>query len=114
MAGIESQASFRARALEISVREAVIDELVASGIDTFGKLAYICANPNSGDDAPLQLALRDRLTDDPTDADMVTLRRLWFESFTLRLGDLKARVERAPSDTPRQLPLAERLARLAD
>ena len=44
--------------------------------------------------------------------NMIPLRMLWFESHAIAISDMKARVERTSSDTPRQMPLAERMSRL--
>ena len=58
MAGLESWPAFQARALEIQMPSDFLDALKMVGIDSFGKLAFICAsNPSSGDDAPLRNAV---------------------------------------------------------
>ena len=55
MAGLESWPAFQARALEIQMTSEFLDALKLVGIDSFGKLAFICAaNPASGDDTPLR------------------------------------------------------------
>ena len=58
MASMESVPSFRARAADIGMSAELIDRLVAAGLDTFGKLAYVCSvSPTAGDDGPLRDAL---------------------------------------------------------
>ena len=64
MASMESVPSFRARAADIGMRAELIDRLVGAGIDTFGKLAYVCSvSPTAGDDGPLRDALGRLLAD---------------------------------------------------
>ena len=46
------------------------------------------------------------------ESQMIPLRRLWFESHAIAISDMKARLERTAADTPRQMPLAERMSRL--
>ena len=113
MAGLESWPAFQARALEIQMPSDFLDALKLVGIDSFGKLAFICAsNPSSGDDAPLRNAVETLIGQPVDDTNMIPLRRLWFESHAIAISDMKARVERTSSDTPRQMPLAERMSRL--
>ena len=90
-----------------------LEALKLVGIDSFGKLAFICAaNPASGDDVPLRNAVETLLGSAVDEAHMIPLRRLWFESHAIAISDMKARLERAATDTPRQMPLAERMSRL--
>lgn len=113
MSGLESKPSFRARAIEIGAEEAYVDALVAAGVDSFGKLAFICgASPASGDDAPLTQAVTDLLGAAPSAAEMMILRRLWFEAHAFALADLKSKTEKSPSETMKTMPLPERMARL--
>ena len=110
---MESKASFAARAKEVGIGEEVLAKLVAAGLDTFNKLAYICAaNPNSGDDAKLKAAIEDLLGQAVTAVNMISFRQLWFEAYTLAMTDLEERVKKTPLDTPKSLPLAERMARI--
>ena len=77
------------------------------------KLAFICAaNPASGDDTPLRTAVETLLGSAVDEQHMIPLRRLWFESHAIAISDMKARLERTATDTPRQMPLAERMSRL--
>lgn len=113
MSGLESKASFRARAIEIGAESTYVDALEAAGVDSFGKLAFICgSNPASGDDTPLTQAVTDLLGTAPSPTEMMILRRLWFEAHAFALADLKSKTERSPSDTVKQMPLPERMARL--
>ena len=113
MAGLESKPAFKARALEIGMETQFFDDLAAAHVDTFGKMAFVCAaNPTSGDDKPLKAATNSLINRNPDEAEILILRRLWFESHTIALADMKARVERTGAEAPRQMPLPERMERL--
>jgi hypothetical protein len=74
---MESRASFAERAKEVGIEEALLTKLVAAGLDTFNKLAYICAaNPTSGDDAKLKQAFEDLLGQEVTAINMISFRQL--------------------------------------
>ena len=110
---MESKASFRARALEIGIEEDTIDLLITAGLNSFSKLAYVCAvNPASGDDSKLKKAIEDLLWKEVTAVEMISFRQLWFESYTIAMTELEERVKKTPLDTPRVLPLAERMVRI--
>ena len=110
---MESKASFAERAKEVGIDEALLSRLVTAGLDTFNKLAYICAaNPTSGDDAKLKQALEDLLGQEITPINMISFRQLWFEAYTLAMTELEERVKKTPMDTPKSLPLAERMSRI--
>ena len=115
MSALESRASFRARALEIGMQSDFVDLLVKSGIDSFGRLAFVCPSvAGSSDDRPLITAIEARISRSLKDAEVPDLRRLFFESHTLALADMRSRVERTGADTPREVPAAERMSRLQE
>ena len=117
MASMESVASFKARATEIGMADTLAQRLADAGVDTFGKLAYICSvNPTSGDDKPLKDALQQLLVNgDPlTPQELILIRRLWFESYTLTVTEIQNKMQKNPSDTPKTIPLAERLVRVEE
>ena len=113
MSGLESKASFKERALEVGATPAYVETLAAGGIDSFGKLAFVCsANPHSGDDAPLKTAVAALVGAEPSVAEMMVLRRLWFEAHAYALADLKTMTDGPAGNTVKTMPLAERMARL--
>lgn len=113
MSGLESKASFKERALEIGATAAFVTTLETAGIDCFGKLAFVCsANPHSGDDTPLKTAVTALTGAEPSVAEMMVLRRLWFEANAYALADLKSLTDVSPGDAVKSMPLAERMARL--
>ena len=90
-----------------------MQSLVTAGIDCFGKLAFVCsANPHSGDDTPLKTAVTALIGAEPSVAEMMVLRRLWFEANAYALSDLKSKTDATPGETVKSMPLAERMARL--
>ena len=111
---MESVANFTSRATEIGMAEDLLTELKGKGIDTFNKLAYIAAvSPNSGDDTKLKQALDTLLAPRVLTAiEMICMRQLWFESYTFAMTELEERFKKSPGDTPKAMPMAERLVRL--
>ena len=117
MASMESVASFKARAMEIGMADTLVQRLADAGVDTFGKLAYVCSvNPTSGDDRPLKDALQQLIVggDQLTPQELILIRRLWFESYTLTVTEIQNKMQKNPSDTPKTIPLAERLVRVEE
>ena len=117
MALLESVAGFKARAFEIGMADTLVQRLTDAGIDTFGKLAYICrVCSTSGDDRPLKDALQQLVVDGDqlTPQEPILIRRLWFESYTLTVTEIQNKMQRNPIDTPKTIPLAERLVRVEE
>jgi hypothetical protein len=110
---MESKASFKARALEIGIENETIESLITAGLNSFSKLAYVCAvNPASGDDTKLKKAIEELLESEVNAIDMISFRQLWCESYTIAMTELEERVKKTPLDTPKALPLAERMVRI--
>ena len=113
MAGLESSAHFKDRARKYGLAEDLIADFTKAGIDTFGKLAFVCAiQPNSGDDTALLQAIKGLTGKDVPPKDVPTVRRLWYESHTHAMLDLQQQVQKTPDSLPREMPMAERLTRL--
>ena len=95
----------------------IMNQLQAKGVATFGALAFLSSfQPGRTDETPFIRALETTLDVkelDITTAELVAFRRLYCESHTLALGDLRSRMERKDDDTPRRLPMDERAERLA-
>ena len=110
---MESKASFAERAKEIGISDDTLTKLVTAGLDSFSKLAYVCAaNPSSGDDSKLKAAIEELLGEDVTPVAMISFRQLWFEAYTIAMTELEERVKKTPLDAPKALPLAERMVRI--
>eukprot|EP00438_Fugacium_kawagutii_P020043 Skav228255 [mRNA] locus=scaffold1171:24529:25719:+ [translate_table: standard] len=112
---IDSEADFRARGAQIGVTTAVLDLLKAGGVSSYGSFAFITPyQPGQPDETPLITALSRVMGRAPTNQEQIGLRRLFFESVTLAINDLKQRQDRDDAAEPTRLPVAERNARLAD
>ena len=109
---VDSAASFQARAKEVGVPEAYIKTLEARKVTTFSAFAFISAyQPSSQDESPFIAALKSYLGEDPKD-HLPALRRLFFESPTLAVQDLRDRYEGRSSHEPRKLSMPDRVDRL--
>jgi hypothetical protein len=112
MAALDSKSSFAARASAIGISDGVFRLLEGANIDTFGKFAFVCSyQPGTSDETPFLEMIKKVLSRDPTVEEQSLLRRLYFESHTLALSDMKSRIERTDEDIPKRLPAPERQAR---
>ena len=112
---VESKPVFAARAIQIGATQIVINALVAANYGTFGSFAYCCAYvPGTPDETPLLDAIATALTRPATPAEMTVLRRLFAESHTVSLQDLRNRIDKPSDATPTKIMPAERAARYAD
>ena len=114
----ESSAAFRSRALDLGLAEDRFELLVGAGVRNFGQYAFICQyQPGSSDEGPLLKVLSEIYTTDVTGGELTVgersiLRRLYFESHTTAVQEMRIRLERQPDDTPKAIPMAERIERL--
>ena len=114
-ATLDSKAAFEQRACQVGVEEAFLTALKAAGFDTFGSLAFAVPHSQTRQDEEVFVAFLKRVNGgaDPTQIQVACMRRLFYESHTLALSDLKQRVESGPdpAQQTRRLPTAERVAR---
>jgi hypothetical protein len=111
---LDSVPAFTDRAEQIGVERWIIDKLVEKKFATFGRLAFAFPySPQTADDTAFKRFLADALGDEIGDDQLSTLRRLFFESHTMALTDVRLRSEASPdpSQASRRLPTAERVAR---
>jgi len=109
---LDSTAVFKARLKAIGVPDSEATKLLANDLDTLAKFAYITSiQPGLGDDAPFVKVISTTLgyTDDnPIGPGLLSsLRRLWFESHTVAISEIRQKVEKV-DDTPSKLPFPER------
>ena len=110
---LDSEATFRARALELGLEPAVVDLLKTNGVNSFGSLAFVTAyRPGQPDESPFVDALAKVLGRDATNPELIILRRMFFEACTLSVSEFKQRAERDDTTEPVRMPIAERQARL--
>ena len=111
---LDSTAAFADRAEQIGVERWILEKLQAKKFATFGKLAFAFSHaPQSSDDTRLRNFVTNMLEEAPTEEQLATLRRLFFEAHTMALMDVRQRTEANPdpAQAVRKLPTAERLAR---
>lgn len=110
---LESEAAFRARALEVGVTEGDLDLLKAGGINSYSRFAFCCSyQPGNSNEDTLFDYLESLLGSKPVGAEAANYRRLFFESHALSLKDLQSRLERNDTSEMKILPLAEKVQRL--
>ena len=111
--GLDSSASFKARALEIGMSEGLYNLLKDNGVQTYGAFAFICPyTPGQGDEAVLIDATEAIIRRSLTPPEKIVVRRLFFESHTMAIADMKQRFEREDTAEPTRVPMPERMARL--
>ena len=114
---LESSAAFSERALSIGVEQWIVDKFSEKHFASFGKLAFaIPYTPQNADDTPFKQFIEDIIEQPPSQDQLATLRRLFFEAHTMALSDVRSRVEATPDPAVavKRLPTAERVARQAD
>ena len=111
---LDSTAAFEDRAKAFGLEQWLLDKLRAQHLNTFGSFAFSVAhNPQVQNDKPFVDFMHALAEAELEPKQMAVLRRLFFESHTLALADVRMRVESSPDPTAasRKLPAAERLAR---
>ena len=111
-AELDSAAEFERRAELLGVPQLFRDALRVQGLNTCGRFAFSVAyTPGQRDETPLAdlaTAINGGVT--PPPATMASLRRLFWESHTLALADLKQKSEYGSDGVTKKLPTAERKA----
>ena len=111
-AELESTAEFVQRSGALGISSTNVRALVDAGFDTFGKFAFsVPYTPGSSDESPLVDWLTRTLGGPIDPAQLACLRRLFWESHALALGDLKQRQEHGSEGVSKKLPTSERVAR---
>ena len=89
--------------------------LVAGNVATMGSYAFCCGfQPGAADEKPLIDTLTILLGAPPSIGLMSSLRRLFYESHTLSLLDMRTRVETTDEPRVRRVQLPERVQRMAE
>ena len=111
---LDSTAAFEERARAFGVEAWVVTKFRERNLNTFGRFAFAVAfNPQSQTDKPF-VDFVENLAESALGQDqLAAIFRLFFESHTLALADVRIRVEASPDPAAatRKLPAAERLAR---
>ena len=113
--GLESEEVFAARAAQMGVPNSIIQQLKAANISTMGSYAFCCSyQPGSHDESPLVDIITQVTGGPPSIGLMSQLRRLFFESHTVAIVDMRSRTDRTDEDTPRKIQLPERVSRMVN
>lgn len=114
---LESEAAFVERAKQIGVEDWIVDKLIEKKFATYGRFAFaVTYSPQHPDDRPFRQFI-ENVAEVAVEADqLATLRRLFFESHTMALADVRTCVGATPdpSVATKKLPTAERVSRQKD
>ena len=117
---LDSEPVFQSRLRDLNIPDTRYTALKGNGIDTLGRFAYICTlQPGTtADDSPFVAALVKALNlqqeADLGQGELSAFRRLWVESYTVSISEIRARVEKTEDSAPKRLPLPERVSRRSD
>ena len=108
----DSAASFKARMKDLGLPQTHQDLFEARNVKTFAAFAFNSRyQPSSLDEKPFVDALTDVPGASPGD-HLPTYRRLFCESHTMAIQDLRLRLDSRDGQEPRKLAMPERMERL--
>ena len=108
---IDSKAAFTARAEEINIAAPIIAALKQNGVETMSQFAFANQPPGQPiDDNKLTEYMNAVVGNPITKVQLMTCKRLLFESHTLLMHSLKEKVEQSDHMPVRKLNIAEREA----
>ena len=109
--GLESAAVLKARCVQLGITTAEVDLIVTAGFGTMGAFAFGSSfQPGQPDEGPLLDFFRSIFAN-PNPALIGKLRRVYYESHTMALSDMRSRIDRTEDDKPRKLQVPERAQR---
>lgn len=109
---VDSEVAFRSRAEAVGVPKAYVDALCTKGVNKFSAFAFVSSyQPNAPDETPFIKSLQSYVGEDPAN-HLPALRRLFWESHTLAVQDMRDRFEARPSQEPKKLSMPDRVDRL--
>ena len=103
---LESTQALKARALEVHLTEAEINDLIGSNVDTLSRLAFVPSDEQVR--ALFTAAIR------PNAGTLSSLKRLIFEAQTLVVSDVKAKVTKKDDQSVMSMASAERENRIRE
>ena len=109
---LDSKAEFARRAQVLGVGDTLLQSIKDAGLDTYGRFAFSVAYfPGQADEQPLVDLVTTLVGGPPTPDQMASVRRLFWESHTLALADLKQRSDHGSDSVSKKLPTSERKMR---
>ena len=114
---LDSPAVFLARLRVVGIPETSITKFLAGSVNTLAKLAFASSSQPGSDETAFLAMLVANLSlqaiADITDGELACWRRIWYESHTVMVSEMRSRVERTEDSAPRRVPVPERAAKLA-
>ena len=115
MSLVDSEASFKARCLEVCGGPEIYNLLSDAGVKTHSGLAFSCGTPRAQPTDAEFTDFANTVVKAPASIGQVSaLKRLHFESSTLVVAALRSMVEGDAGEASKRLPIAEKAARLAE
>ena len=113
---LDSEPVFRVRLSSLGIPDGYINAMIAAGLNSMAKMAYVCSlQPGTADDTPFldEVARASGLTGhaDLSVGHKSAFRRCWFEASTVAIAEIKSRIEATQDDAPRKMPKPERNTR---
>jgi hypothetical protein len=113
MTSAHSKTVFTAAAKALSLSDEVLASLDAIDVNTMSGLAFSCGYvPGNPDDSDLKSMFRDALGDDIDQKTKISLRRLFVQSYTVAITELKVTLNKVEGEAPKAVHHAEAKARL--
>ena len=109
---LDSKAEFERRASLLGVNDVILQGIKDAGLNTYGRFAFaVSYSPGQPDEQPLVDMVTTFIGGPPPADQMASIRRLFWESHTLALADLKQRSEHGSESVSKKLPTSERKLR---
>jgi hypothetical protein len=112
MSMIESEAVFSTRAELLGVDAATLALMRAAGWRTLGTFGFACSYvPGASDDSTFKKDVLEVLFGAEPSPMAPSVRRLYFESYSISASEMRGRLEQRTDDAPKRMAIPERVAR---
>lgn len=108
----DSEAVFEGRCLQLGLSAAQMLQMKAGGMTTYSKFAWSCAyQPYQQDETNFLTMLIKTFGSEPDQGSTSILRRIFAESHSMSIQDMRSKIERSEDSLPQRLLPAERASR---
>ena len=108
---LDSSAVFQQRLVQLGL-DAFKVQFTNEGWTTMGEFAFSAAfSPGNADETVFNTQVVAKILGDAGHVKRVAVKRLFYESYTMMVSEMKHKVERTDGEPPRKLPAPEREAR---
>ena len=108
---LDSSAVFQQRLVQLGL-DAFKVQFTNEGWTTMGEFAFSAAfSPGNADETVFNAQVVAKVLGDSGHVKRVAVKRLFYESYTMMVSEMKHKVERTDGEPPRKLPAPEREAR---